>query len=114
MQDDDLLRRVRHVVVTADDVRDRVLRVLERRREVVRRAAVRTYEHNVLESLVRELDPALDGVLPSGRALVRHADPDRAFVLVRLAFTDEAPRRLAAGFHDVELERGRTVPVDAQ
>ena len=94
-QDDDLLRRVRDVVVAADHVRDPVQPVLDRRREVVGRPAVGADDHQVLELRVRELDPALDGVVPADHALLRHPDPDRAVVLVRLTLADEPrpPRR---------------------
>jgi hypothetical protein len=82
----DLLRRVRDVVVATDDVRDPVEPVLEGRREVVRRTAVRADEHEVLELHVREVDPALDRVVPAGDPVVGHANPDRALVLVRSPF----------------------------
>ena len=86
----DLLRRVRDVVVAADDMRDPVEPVLERGGEVVRRPAVRADEDEILELGVRELDASLDRVVPARHALVGHADPDRALVLVRRSLGDEA------------------------
>ena len=114
LQDQDLLRRVRDVVVAADHVRDPVEPVLDRRGEVVGRAPVGADEDDVLELLVRELDPALDGVVPGGRALVRHPEADRALVLVGLALRDEAARLLLAALDPVELEGRLAVPVDPE
>ena len=114
LEDEDLLRRVRDVVVAADDVRDPVEPVLDRRGEVVRRSAVRAHQDEILELLVRELDPPLDRVVPAGRALVRHAEADRAFVLVRGPFGDEPARLCLAALDPVELEGRRAVPVDAE
>src|SRR5262249_22546602 len=113
-KDVDLLRRVRDVVVAPDDVRDAVARVLERRREVVGRPTVGADEDDILELGARELDRALDGVVPSRRAFIRHADADRALVLVRLSFGDETSGRLATLLHHVELEGRLAVPVDAE
>ena len=94
LEDDDLLRSVGDVVVSADHVGDLVDPVVHGRGEVVDRPAVGTEDDHVLELGRGELDPALDGVVPADDALVRHPDPDRAVVLVRLAFRDE-PRRLS-------------------
>ena len=110
----DLLRRVRHVVVAADDVRDAVEPVLERRCEVVRRPPVGAHEDEILELGVRHLDPALDRVVPAGRALVGHADADRALVLVGRSLRDEPARLLLRALHHVELERRLPVPLDAE
>ena len=89
-----LLGRVRDVVLAADHVRDPVEHVLERRDEVVGRPAVRAHEHEVLELLVRHLDAAAHDVVPAGRALVGHAEADRALVLVGLVLVDERARDL--------------------
>ncbi len=113
-QDLDLLRRVRDVVVAADHVGDAVVHVLDGRGEVVGRPAVRADDDDVLELLVRELDPAADGVLPAGHALVGHAEADRALVLVGLALGDQPVGELAGACHRVELEGNWTVPVDPQ
>ena len=47
-------------------------------------------------------------------ALVRHPEPDRPFVLVRLAFVDKALRLLPAALEPVELEGHLPVPVDPE
>ena len=112
--DVDLLRRVGDVVVAADHVRDPVPHVLHRRGEVVGRAPVRAKQDEILELLVRELDPPLHHVVPAGHALVRHPEPDRALVLVRLALGDELPRRLAAVVEAVELVGRWAVPVEPE
>ena len=82
-------------------MRDPVERVLDRRGEVVRRPPVRAQDHDVLDRLVRHLDAAEDDVVPGGRALVRHAEPDRALVLVGLALVEQpaglAPERARSG-----------------
>src|SRR6185295_19600921 len=83
-------------------------------REVVGRASVRAEDHPVLELFGRELDAALDRVLPGDDALVGHADADRAFVLVRLPLLDEARRLVAAALGRIELEAGRAVPLDPE
>src|SRR3954453_5248571 len=90
--DVDLLRRVRDVVLTTDDVSDPVPHVFHRRGEVVRRTAVRANEDDVLQLIVRELDAAADGVVPGGDTLVRHAEADRALVLAGLSLLPEGAR----------------------
>ena len=70
--------------------------------------------HDVLELVVRILDSAADDVVPGGDALVRHAEADRTFVLVRLPRGDELVGNAAAVVHPVELERERAVPVDPE
>ena len=113
-EDQYLLGRVRDVVATADDMRDRVEPVLDRRREVVRRPAVRAEDDDVLERLVLVLDAVEDQVVPGRDALVGHAEADRTVVLVRLALLDEPPRLRLAALEPVELERDRTVQVEAE
>ena len=95
-------------------MRDRVVHVLDRIGEVVGRAAVRADDDEVLELLVRDLDPAQDGVLPGRRPLVGHPEADRPLVLVGLAPVDELLRQLPAALHRVELEGDRAVPVDPE
>ena len=112
--DVDLLRRVRDVVLAADDVRDPVPDVLHRRGEVVGRPAVGADEHEVLDRLVRDLDAVADDVVPARRPLVRHPEPDRALVLVRLAVGHELVGDAPAVVHPVELEGVRPVPVEAE
>ena len=113
-QDDELLRRVRDVVVAADHVGDPVEPVVDGVGEVVGRAAVRAHEHEVLELVRRELDRPLDSVLPADRALVGHADPDRALILVRRPLGDEAPGLLAGALGRIELEARVPVPLDPE
>jgi len=113
-QDLDLLGRVRDVVGAAQDVRDPVLDVLDRRGEVVGRPAVGAQEHEVLDRLVRDLDAAEHDVVPGGRALVGHAEADRSLVFVGQARLDELVCELAAALHVVELERNRAVPVQPE
>ena len=110
----DLLRSVRDVVLAADHMRDLVEHVVDRRGEVVGRAAVGAQDHEVVEVLVLHLDPAADDVVPAGRALVGHAEADRALVLVRLALVDELPAEALRVLHPVELEADRSVPVDPE
>ena len=102
------------MIVAADHVRNAVEPVFERGSEVVRRSAVRANEHDVFELLVRELDPALDRVVPAGHALVGHPDPDRALVLVGLSLVHEAQRLCCGPLHAIELEGRRSIPVDAE
>ena len=113
-QDVKLLRRVRDVVVAADHMRDSIEPVVEGRSEVVRRAAVRAEQNEILELLVRELDAVLDRVVPAGRAFVGYADADRALVLVGRSLGDEPRRLLLGALEAVELERRLLVPVDAE
>src|SRR5206468_664062 len=70
--------------------------------------------HEVVELVVLDLDPALDRVVPGRRAIVGHAEADRALVLVGGALGDETPSLVLAAFEPVELEGDGTVPVDAE
>ena len=70
--------------------------------------------YEIVELLVRELDAAADRVLPGGRALVGHAEADRALVLVGVALLDEPRRELAAALHGVELVGDLAVPVEPE
>ena len=112
--DVDLLRRVRDVVLAPDHVRDVVPHILHRRGEVVGRPSVGANEHDILELLVRELDPAANDVVPRRDTLVRHAEADRPLVLVGLALLDEATRDLGAVLQPVELEGDVAVPVEPE
>ena len=89
-------------------------RVLERRGEVVGRPAVRADEDEILELGVRHLDPAEDDVVECGRALVGHAEADRALVLVGLALLEQPLGDCARVVHAVELERDLPVPVEPE
>ena len=114
LEDPDLLGRVRDVVVGPEDVRDPVEPVLDRRSEVVGGPSVGPDEHEVLELVVRILDPAADQVVPAGDAVVGHPHPDCALVLVRLFLGEQALRLLLAALHPVELEGDLAVPVEAE
>src|SRR4029079_3683902 len=87
--DVDLLRRVRDVVLTADDVSDLVPHVFHGRSEVVGGTAVRAHEDDILQLIVRELDAAANSVVPGGDTLGRHVETDRALVLGSLRLTDD-------------------------
>jgi len=52
----DLTRRVVDVIVAANDVRDAHVEVVDHDAEVVRRHAVGSQEHEVIELTVREVD----------------------------------------------------------
>src|SRR4029453_8635659 len=114
LEDLDLLGRVRDVILAANDVGDPVQPVLERRGEVVRRPPVAPDEHEVLDLVVRVVDPTADQVLPPRRPLVGHADADRSLVLVRTALVEEALRLFATPVHAVELEGELAVPVESE
>ena len=114
LEDADLLRRVRDVVLAADDVRDPVEPVLDGRGEVVGRTPVGPDRDEVLELLARDFDVPADEILPGGRAFVGHADPDRALVFVGRPFGDEPLRLLPAPLHAVELVRDLSVPVEPE
>jgi hypothetical protein len=74
--DVDLARRVVHVVVAADHVRDVHVPVVDHDAEVVRRHAVGTLDHEVVEFLVRDADLALHEVVPGDDAVVRIPEAD--------------------------------------
>ena len=114
LEHDNLLRRVRDVVVAADDVRDPVDPVVDRRGVVVHGPTVGAQDDHVLELIRGKFDPALDRIVPPDHALLRHANPDRAVVLVRLALDDEACRLDPAALGAVELEARLAVPVDPE
>src|SRR4029077_20320007 len=103
--DVDLFRRVRDVVLTADDVSDLVTHVFHGRSEVVGGTAVRPTEDYILQLIVRELDAAANGIVPGGDTLVRHAETDRTLVLVSFALLDEPACDLGAVIEAVELKR---------
>ena len=113
-EDPDLLGRVRDVVVPADHVRDPVVHVLDGRGEVVRRTAVGADDDDVLQLVVRELDPAPHRIVPAGDPLVGHPKANRPLVLVRRTLLEESRGKRPAAVHRVELEGHRAVPVDAE
>ncbi len=102
------------MVVAAQDVRDPVEPVLDRRCEVIGRPAVGADDDEVLDLFVRVLDPPANEVVPGGDALVGHPHPDRPLVLVRLLLLEKTLRLLAAVLHAVELKGELAVPVHAE
>ena len=70
-----MLRRVREVVVAADDVRDPHLDVVDADAEMVERVAVRADEDEIVEGVRRELDRPSDPVVDHDR-LRRHLQAD--------------------------------------
>jgi hypothetical protein len=75
--DQDLARRVREVVVAADDVADLHLRVVEGGCEVVGRGVGGLHEDEVLEVRVLERDGAPDHVLHHRLPLARRLEAHR-------------------------------------
>src|SRR5512132_16501 len=102
------------MVLAADNVRAPVAHVFEGRDEVVGRTPVRADEHDVFELLIRVLDPTENQVVPGGRALVGHAEADRALVLVGLLLRNEPVPHLLRLGHPVELEGHIAVRVEAE
>ena len=92
----------------------RVPHILHGRCEVVGRPSVGANEHDILELLVRELDPAANDVVPRRDTLVRHAEADRPLVLVGFVLLDQATRDLGAVLQAVELEGDVAVPVEPE
>ncbi len=76
-QDQQLLRRVREVVVAANDVGDLHLGVVDGNREVVQRGAVAPCDHEVVLGPVLEPHRPADQVLDHGHPVVRDAQADR-------------------------------------
>jgi hypothetical protein len=89
LQDHYLARGVREVVGPADHVRDAHVDVVHRDREVVERAAVRPGDDEVVDRGVVELDLAADHVGHRRLPALRHAQPHRAVVEVRVATGDQ-------------------------
>ena len=73
----DLLRRVRDVIVAADDMRDPHVDVVDDDREVVGGLGVGAQDDEVFDHRVREFDRAVHQVGEAGLAL-RHLEADRA------------------------------------
>ena len=96
-----LLRRVRDVIVAADDVRDRHVDVVDDDRQVIGRMAVGAEDDEALDVLVVELDRPVHEI--GERRLSRgHLEADRALVVERVALRQQAlgggavPARAAA------------------
>ena len=77
-----VLRRVRHVVVAADHVRDRHVHVVAHHRQVIDRQAVAADDDEVVDHRVVELDRSLDEV-GEGRPALGHLEADRPRRAVR-------------------------------
>ena len=84
LEHEQLLRRVREVVLAAHDVRDAGVEVVDRDGEVVEDRAVRACDHRVVHVDVLEARLAADHVVDDRLALVGHAQPHRPLGL-RLA-----------------------------
>ena len=85
-----LLRRVRDVIVAADDVRDRHVDVVHDDGQVIRGMTIRAEDDEALDVLVVERDRAVDEIRER-RLSRRHLEANRAFVPV-----GETARRAAA------------------
>ncbi len=109
----DLLRRVRDVVVAAEDVRDPHRDVVGDHREVVHRRPVGAEDDEVLEVLPVEGDRPVDRVLPR-HLLVAHPEADRPVVEVRLPFVEEAARIGLVPREPGALEDRTFVPREAE
>ena len=72
-----LFMRVRQMILTANDVRDAHLDVVEHDRKVVERMAVRTQQHQVFNLGKRALLLAINDVRKSRRAFARHLQTNR-------------------------------------
>src|SRR5690606_32776279 len=93
--EEELLRRVADVIARAGDQRDVHLVIVDGRREVVERIAVRADQHEVLLRRVRRADRAEDAIDEIGAALARRleAHHERQVRLV-------APLAARAGVHE--------------
>src|SRR3954451_9708352 len=106
--DEELLGRVREVVLAADDVRDLGVGVVDGDREVVENRPVRAGDHGVVEVDVAERRLAADEVVDDGLALVRHAQAHGA-VALRLAAEAAVGAVLGLPRLDVGAGRGGAV-----
>ena len=93
---EDLLRRVRQVVVAADDVADAHGDVVDDHAEVVGRGAVGAHEDPVVELPVVEGHRAVDEVVDHRGAVVRDAQAQRARDEPPVAAAPRVPEGLAA------------------
>src|SRR5687767_3198026 len=117
----DLLRRVRDVIVAAHDVRDGHIDVVDDYRQVIRRMRIGSKDDEVLDVLVVELDWSMHAVGKRGLAR-RHLEANRAFVEHRLAAIQQLLSRGAIAIEPLGLKVRRVraanlrpfVPIDAQ
>ena len=77
LEEQHMLRRVRDVVVAADDMRNRHVHVVDDDGEMVRGVAIGPLHHEVLDVRGIELDPPTHGVV-KGSGARRHLEADRA------------------------------------
>ena len=78
LEHEELLGRVREVILAAHDVGDGGVEVVDRDGEVVEDGQVRSGDHRVVEMDVGERRVAADEVVHDGRAIVGHAQAHRA------------------------------------
>ena len=71
-----LARGVSEVIVTADDMGDAHIVVIDHNREHVSRRAVRTQQHEIVEVFILPYDPPLHLILDHGLARQRCFEPD--------------------------------------
>ncbi len=83
----ELLGRIRDVIVAAHDVRDPHLDIVGDDRQVVRGMAVRSQEDEVFDVCAIELDRAVHEVVEA-RGRLRHPEPDRARDAIAFASGD--------------------------
>src|SRR3989449_621517 len=111
---EDLLRRVRQVVVAANHVRDPHRDVVHDDAEVVRGRAVRADEDPVVEPTVVERDRAVDQVVHDRRARVRDPEAERPGIQAAVAAPPRVAESLLARLGGPPLalqELGRAVAV---
>ena len=92
----DVLRRVREVIVSAQDVRDPHVGVVHADREVIERVPVGAHENEVVERVRGKLDPAADEVVDDDR-LRRHLQTHDELLARSRAAVALVRRDLAAG-----------------
>ncbi len=87
LEHEQLLRRVREVILAAHDVRDPRIEVIDRDGEVVEHRAVRARDHRLVHVHVLKARLTADHVVHDRRAVVRHAQAHGA---ARLRLATEA------------------------
>ena len=108
----DLHRGIRDVILAAQDVRDAELGVVENRGKEVERRSVRTHQDRILEMAAVEFLPSLDEVGPGDR-LALDAEPPGARLLVRPSRRREKRARRLVMSEPLRLAR-LPVPVEAE
>ena len=109
-----LPRRVGQVVVAPDDVGDAHVDVVAYHAEVVRGAAVRPGEDQVVQFRVIELDPALDLVVHHRGAALRRPEPDGERNALRQRHRCPLRRPAGAVIHRLALCLHRRLPLGVQ